>query len=216
MPTSDKKIRSNRINGQKSHGPIDTSSSRFNARKHSLLAEGITELDDADGYQTILNDLIREKDPVGSLETFLVKAAALQMVRWTRSIRLEAEFIASVLNPPRHEKDPLGDFNREIHGALLDPGIPTPIGAVNVQQLVSTFQRYETSFANRLFRLLHELERIQRMRQGERLPAPAAVDFSVCAGTAASTPVAQEQSKVSPSDGKSLPAPASGETNGRD
>jgi hypothetical protein len=33
--------------------------------------------------------------------------------------------------------------------------------------------------ALRLFRTLHELERRQRIRQGERLPAPVTVDVNV-------------------------------------
>jgi hypothetical protein len=57
MSTSNKKIAANRINGQKSHGPTNTTSTRFNATKHGLLAVGITELDDAEGYHVLLNDL---------------------------------------------------------------------------------------------------------------------------------------------------------------
>ncbi len=49
MSTSSKKVVANRINGQKSHGPTDTTSTRFNANKHGLLAMGMTELDDAGG-----------------------------------------------------------------------------------------------------------------------------------------------------------------------
>ena len=81
MPTSDRKIIANRLNGSKSPGPTNTSSTRYNARTHSLLAVGVTELDDGEGYQSTLGDLIREKDPVGVIETFLVKSAALDMVR---------------------------------------------------------------------------------------------------------------------------------------
>lgn len=209
MSTSGKRITSSRINGQKSHGPIDTSSTRFNAMKHGLLAVGITELDDAEGYRTILRDLIREKNPVGILESQLVEAAALDIVRWTRARRLEAEYITEVLNPPQHEKDPLGDFDLEIRGRILDPGIPAAIRPGIVQCLVNAYQRYEGYFANRLFRTLHELERLQRMRQDERLPAPTAVDVSVRAETRTrdSFSAGPEQAKVLPRDGESLPRP---------
>ena len=43
MSTSAKKDAANRVNGQKSHGPTNTTSTRFNATKHGLLAQGITE-----------------------------------------------------------------------------------------------------------------------------------------------------------------------------
>ena len=49
----------------------------------------------------------------------------------------------------------------------------------SVQPLVSVFRRYEGTILQRLLRILHELERVQRMRQGEQLPAPAALDVSV-------------------------------------
>ena len=79
MSTSKKKIVANKINGQKSRGPKDTSSTRFNAQKHGLLAAGITELDDAESYRAILEDLRKEKDPVGIIEKMLVESIALDM-----------------------------------------------------------------------------------------------------------------------------------------
>jgi len=65
------------------------------------------------------------------------------------------------------------------------------------------------SYLNQFFRELHELERIQRMRGGERLPAPAAVDVTLCAenGTIESASVAPAKTEVLPSDGASLPEP---------
>ena len=60
MPT-EKQITANRLNGLKSHGPTNTKLTRTNANKHGLLAAGITELDDAEGYRTILRDLIRKQ-----------------------------------------------------------------------------------------------------------------------------------------------------------
>jgi hypothetical protein len=69
-------------------------------------------------------------------------------------------------------------------GQVIDPGLPAAITAEAIQRMV-TFQRYESTSANRFFRILHELERWQRMRLGERLPAPVAVDISVHAETGA-------------------------------
>jgi hypothetical protein len=202
MTTSDKKISANRSNGQRSHGPKNTVSTRFNATKHGLLAVGITQLDDAEGYRMILNDLMREKAPLGQVETFLVESVALDMVRWQRARRLEAEYITSELNPPLRAPDPIGDVDLLLEGEVLDPGLPAAISAETAHRLVSVFQRYESFFANRLFRTLHELERLQRMRQGERLPAPAAMDVSVHAGTGAVDSVLRspEQPKALPSE----------------
>jgi len=183
MSTGDEKIAANQLNAKKSTGPRNTTSTRFNATKHGLLAAGVTELDDAEGYRATLRDLKQEKDPVGAMEVFLVESAALDMTRWRRARHLEAEYITAILNPPIRAADPIGDFDKAFKGAIIDPGLPAPMPCESVQALVRIFQRYESTFALRLFRTLHELERLQRMRRGERLPAPTTVDVNVHASS---------------------------------
>jgi hypothetical protein len=214
MSSSDKKIKANRINGSRSHGPKDTTSTRFNAVKHGLLSVGITELDDAEGYLTIRRDLIAEKKPLGIFETQLVEAAALDIVRWARARRFEAKFITQTVNPSKRERDPLGDVIETLSGPVVDPGIPAEMGAGTILHLLN-YQRYEACYANRLFRTFHELERLQRMRQGEHVPAPIPVDVSVHAKTETqdSIPAAGERSKTPRADGESLPAPVTGGSN---
>jgi hypothetical protein len=51
------KTDSNRLNAQNSTGPGDTTLTRFNAVKHGLLAKGITELDDSDAYESLVQRL---------------------------------------------------------------------------------------------------------------------------------------------------------------
>ena len=66
-----------------------------------------------------------------------------------------------------------------------------------VQPLVTLYGRYEGTILQRLLRILHELERQQRMRQGEQLPAPAALDVSVHHDTGMQSdtmPLPQEES----------------------
>ena len=178
-----KKNSANRRNAKKSTGPINTTSTRYNAAKHGLLSVGITELDDAEGYRTILRDLIREKDPQGPVERFLAESAALDIVRLQRAKRLEAEYITALLNPPIREAGVLANLDQLDEGTLVDPGIPATMPFEGVQQLVNTYQRYETGIALRLARTLHELERVQRMRKGDNVPAPAAVDVTITSHT---------------------------------
>ena len=176
MATSPKKANANRVNGKKSHGPINTKSTRYNATKHGLLAQGVTELDNAASYQELRQELLNEIAPVGPMETFLVETIALEMVRLRRARELEARFLTAVLNPPTRESDCLlGDLGEEI----IDPGLPAPVDERSAEKLVNTFQRYESTFLARLFRTLHELERLQRMRKGESIPAPASVDVAL-------------------------------------
>ncbi len=39
-------------------------------------------------------------------------------------------------------------------------------------------QRYETKLGRQMFRAMAQLERLQRMRQGESLPAPLTLEIS--------------------------------------
>lgn len=65
----------------------------------------------------------------------------------------------------------------------LPGGTRTAHDALNiVATLEAKFQRYETQLENRLIRVLNELERMQRMRAGEAIPAP--VNLNVTLGTA--------------------------------
>lgn len=212
---SNKRIVANRANAQKSHGPTNTTSTRFNATKHGLLAMGITELDDAEHYRVILNNLRKETAPVGIVETLIIDSLALEMVRLERARLFEARQITAELNPPIHSAGLFEDDAGLLRGEMVDPGLPAPIGPESTHKLVSIFQRYESTILNRIFRLLHELERIQRIRNGENLAAPACVDVSVYAsapglplvsassastGSFASAPTPLEQPRTLPTE----------------
>ena len=148
----------------------------------------MTELDDAEGYRATLHDLTQEKDPVGALEVFFVESAALDITRLRRVRRLEAEYITGVLNPPIRQPGVLADFSGLDQGAIVDPGLPATMDCGSVLPLVSIFQRYESAGALRLFRTLHELERLQRMRQGEHLlTSGRTLPQSIVAGSPGST-----------------------------
>jgi hypothetical protein len=45
-------------------------------------------------------------------------------------------------------------------------------------QALDKILRYETSLQHQLFRTLTHLERLQRMRQGENVPAPLTVEVA--------------------------------------
>jgi hypothetical protein len=166
------KTDSNRLNAQNSTGPVDTTLTRFNAVKHGLLAKGITELDDSDAYESLVQRLTLTYDPVGDLEIFWVRRIAFCMTRLDRAARLEANYINAEIHPPSREQDCLAPTTPEL-------GLSTTVGALSAMNLVSGFQRYETAIENKLYRAIHELERRQRMRKGEFVPAPQSLDISI-------------------------------------
>jgi hypothetical protein len=175
MSTSEKKIAANRRNGRKAPGPKDTSSTRFNATKHGLLANGLTELDDAEGFRETFRDLKRGDAQV--LNNFLCECLALLIVRMRRIPRIEAECITGALHPPIHDetKNPLSMTS--LNGPLLDPGQPARIREGHLNCLLK-LQRYETAFQTMFFRFMDAVKQ-GRPKGGELLPAPAAVDVTV-------------------------------------
>lgn len=106
---------------------------------------------------------------------------ALGMVRLKRAAWLEAEFTTVQLGLPITKTHPrlqqlLADAETV---EVIDPGLPSRLSSEGMDALVSKFGRYETQLENRPFRHLHELERLQRLRGGEHVPAPASVDVAV-------------------------------------
>jgi hypothetical protein len=177
-PTSEKKIAANKLNGKKSHGPKNTSITKYNAIKHGLAMSGLSELDNNEGYRTLLKQMVEEWNPVGPTEEFLVETAAMEMVRVLRARRLEAEYIRSAMFPPIYEG--AMPTEKELYkGTLVSPGLPAVLDPKQTQPLVSTYQRYESTFLTRWQRELHHLERVQRLRLGEVVPAPAALDVNL-------------------------------------
>jgi hypothetical protein len=173
----------NRQNSAKSTGPKDTTSTRFNAVRHGLLAEGITELDHPETFPEFCAKIMVELKPVGEIETFLVRRIALGMVRCDRAALLEAEFITAQINPPITEASD-NDLDRlfaPVNGqaVVVDPGLPASISSEAADTLANILARYETALENRLCRCLNQLERLQRLRQGEKIPAPASADIAV-------------------------------------
>ena len=169
------KADSNRVNAQSSTGPRDTTSTRFNALNHGLLAKGLTELDDSDAYESLIQRLTLAYRPVGDLEIFWVRRIAFCITRLDRAARLEANYINAEIHPPSQERllqDCLAPVTPEL-------GLSTTVGALSAINLVSGFQRYETAIENKLYRAIHELERRQRRRQGEFVPAPQSLDVSI-------------------------------------
>ena len=94
------------------------------------------------------------------------------MTRLDRAARLEANYINAEIHPPSQEQDCTAPITPEL-------GLSTTVGALSAINLVSGFQRYETAIENKLYRAIHELERRQRMRKGEFVPAPQSVDLSI-------------------------------------
>jgi hypothetical protein len=169
---SEKQIEANRANGRKAADkPRNMIRSRLNAINHGLLAVGITEIDNADSYLALLNQLRQEYEPVGEVESFLVERIALGIIRVRRSVRFESEAITAALHPERRSKSRLDEQMEaqlaEIDGetSIIDPGFHPELRCETVGSLTEALARYETQHERRLFRTIEQIERLQTARR---------------------------------------------------
>ena len=146
---------------------------RHNARRHGILAELRTKYE-GNVYDSYLRHLHDEHTPVGFLEGMIVERIAMYCLMLFRAAKAEREFMLSRLSPPISDR--LGDFDYD--GESYRPTIKTE----DIDHLGSTYLRYQTPIENRLYRALHELERMQRRRRGEDVASPVAVDLNTDGG----------------------------------
>ncbi|OGJ55028.1 hypothetical protein A3D11_02240 [Candidatus Peribacteria bacterium RIFCSPHIGHO2_02_FULL_49_16] len=139
---------------------------RFNARKHGILSNLISDYEKG-VYEHYLNQVFEELRPETALEEILVERIAIYYLRLYRAGKAEKEYILSRLNPGEFDLDAVMES---------DKGYKPVLKFEYVERLYGVYNRYETSIENRLYKAMHELERIQRMRKGEVITAPLAVD----------------------------------------
>ncbi len=112
MLPSEGKINVNKMNAQLSTGPKDTTSSRFNALTHGILAkEALISTgdgrEDAEAFHELANSLHRDLAPDGSLEELLVDQLVMLTWRWRRILRYETAAIR------QHSDTAVQDWERQ-------------------------------------------------------------------------------------------------------
>ncbi len=174
-----KKAVANRRNAQRSTGPRTTEGknrSRRNAVKHGILASAllITEGEGAEDpaeFDELLGGLRRDLAPVGTLEEMLVEKVAVCWWRQKRALRCEAGLVSRAFSPDpcRQLEDSLG-FGPSPE---LKDHLSFPLDA-DLDRIL----RYETTIQRQVVYAINQLERLQRARKGENVPAPVSVHLS--------------------------------------
>lgn len=199
---SPKKLEANRRNAQRSTGPRTVegkSRSRRNAVKHGILASAllITEgmgSENSGEFTELLGRLGEDLSPVGSLEDLLVEKIAICCWRQRRALQCEAQLfkrqhlgqlgaigltIEDLDAKLRHGDEPNEDENNTENDdsfkyrQVLEVPLRLPLG-LRLDQVL----RYETTNHRQLVYSINQLERLQRARKGEHVPAPVSVQIS--------------------------------------
>jgi hypothetical protein len=168
-----KKVTANRRNARLSTGPRTEegkSRSRRNSLKHGILAPAllITEgegAEDPDEFDGLLGRLRRDLAPVGTLEEMLVEKIAVSCWRQRRALRCEAGSVRRAFLQLH--------FETNLERASIKDHLSLPLDG-DLHRLL----RYETTIHRQLAYAINQLERLQRARKGEHVPAPVSVQVS--------------------------------------
>lgn len=179
---SEKQLEANRKNSKK--GGIKKTcagkeASKYNAWRHGILSGVITKYDKRN-FDELHQRLTEELSPETAVEEILVGRIILYVIRLDRASKTEAEFIKSILDPEEGHYEDTGPLPLQINEKkwITDKkGFSIKIGSEDVEVLGNIYFRYEKSLENRLYRALHELERIQRARRGDKVPPPMSLDI---------------------------------------
>ena len=216
---TEKQIKANRQNATKGgpKSPEGKAVVRRNARKHGIFASAVTEYDTKE-LRGIHDELAAWIRPVGPVEDMLVEQIAHAYLRLQRCARAEAEYHTMAWQPnldPYYVQKYVEKRKKGMHASWFDSG--------TFNRSVALFARYNTTLTNQFIKLLHEIERVQRIRIGEDVPPPLVADLTVHAGDGAedvlppvvadaAVEVAEERQDTAGAPaglGESLDAPAS-------
>lgn len=158
--TTDKQIATNRQNALKSTGPKTPEGkelARKNSIKHGLLSKDlIIREEDPKALQALMDDLFATLQPLGRIEEVLTEKIGATLWRMQRLISAESQVL--------EDRDWMGEIQKIQN-------------AYNTSTL-NSIMRYESNLERTLYRALHELQRLQGMRQGQCTLAPIAVEIN--------------------------------------
>ena len=164
---SEKQIKANRENaklgGVKSEEGKEIS--KLNAIKHGILSKEVLLNDENEDDLVELGKKLRQElKPVGELEMIMVERVVSGTWRLKRALRGETEMIESDMTDIV--------FGEKTFGHALASSFAN-------SDSYGKFTRYETSIERSIFKALHELQRLQAVRSGEKIPAPVAIDVDI-------------------------------------
>ncbi|MGC1836025.1 MAG: hypothetical protein WA714_23405 [Candidatus Acidiferrales bacterium] len=96
------------------------------------------------------------------------------MIGLQRAGRLKAEYITREIHP---SVNGLGLENLS-DPSVVEAELAATVTALSAMNLVSGFQSYASVIKNKLYRAINQLERLQRTRKREFVPATESIDVS--------------------------------------
>jgi len=141
------------------------------SQKHiekEILKETVSDYEKA-YYKDLIVRLENHFKPQGMIENTLVDRIGLCILRLYRSGKAENEFMKATLNPRIVETvDPMDMYLTRT--VVKNEGYEPKVKSTDIKNLNDTFLRYDIALENRLFKAIHELQRLQAIRNGDEVP----------------------------------------------
>lgn len=147
-----KQIEANRENSLKGgvRTPQGKEISKFNALKHGILRQSISEYETLD-FESVYKALEDDLKPRNTIEAIVIERIALAYTKLLRVNKAEIELIKSALNPTIVKELISFEFQETI------PGYEPQISKESIETLSNIYSRYETSIENRLYRAIDKI-----------------------------------------------------------
>ena len=147
--------------------------SKHNALKHGLLSqEVLLKKEDKQGLIELGERLRNEIKPVGELEILLTDRIIANFWRLKRFLKIEKE----TMNYNKVE-ELKNDWNPNCLSEKQRRG--KAISKMLTNEDMDKLLRYETAIEKSIYKALHQLERTQSTRLGDKPPAPIVADINV-------------------------------------
>lgn len=177
MALTEKQVLANRENAKK--GGVKTAEgkavARLNALKHGLLSQEILLTGENEEALAELEErLTTELQPQGELEIILVDRLASSLWRLRRALAVESANMEYEYQDRINDSYPFS--KNKMQRQLL--ALRDMLASNSTEKIL----RYETAIERQIYKALHELIRLQMARQGEKPPAPIAIDIEVSQG----------------------------------
>ncbi len=166
---SQKQIEANRENGKLGGVKTDEGKavSKYNAIKHGLLSEEVLLDGENENKLVEMGKKLRaELEPRTEIELILVDRITANVWRLKRVMQMEREMMED------SQKNMFGGGVQKLGQTLTHHNIAH-------NDIYGKLIRYESSIERGIYKALHELERIQAKRNGEKVPLPMAIDIDV-------------------------------------
>ena len=148
-----------------------TTSSK-NARTHGLTSkDAVLPGESAKEFQALRTQLGETLQPLGALEEELVERVLMCMWRLRRAYRVETSIYA----------DKLQELEDPLRLSLALVAKDSKLGHIYEMAMtaIDKVTRHEATYERSMYKALHELERLQKARAGEYVPAPAVADLTI-------------------------------------